>query len=148
MDDKIRGKVAQILTSRELVINRGSGHGVEIGMQFAVLNERGADIVDPDTGESLGSIDVPKVLVKIVRISEKLAVASTFRKFETAAGPLAGFSAFANLSRPSEIYVETLRTDESTYNEELDPEDSFVHIADPVVQVTGDEFSGWDYRNR
>ena len=38
---EIRGKVAQILNSRQLVLNVGSNGGVEEGMIFAVLDPRG-----------------------------------------------------------------------------------------------------------
>jgi hypothetical protein len=37
MADLIEGKVARILNSRELVINRGTEAGVKLGMRFAVL---------------------------------------------------------------------------------------------------------------
>ena len=42
MDEKIpiQGKVAQILNSRELVINLGSEQGVTLGMHFNVLDGR------------------------------------------------------------------------------------------------------------
>jgi hypothetical protein len=145
--EKIQGKVAQILNSRELVINRGESHGVEVGMQFVVLNERGADIKDPDTGEVLGSIEVPKVLLKVIRVSGKLAVASTFRKFKTGGGPAFNslLRSLGSLNDPPREYIETLRTDASTYKEELDPEDSYVHIGDPVVESDGEEFAGWEY---
>jgi hypothetical protein len=139
--DGIRGMVAQILNARELVLNRGSEHSVEVGMRFAVLNSRGADIKDPETGELIGSVDVPKVLVKVVRVGEKVSVASTFRKFTTGnQGLIAGLS---GLYATAVTRVETLRTDEATYQEEINPGDSFVHIGDPVVQVRGEEFSGW-----
>ncbi|XVS65781.1 hypothetical protein ACQPYE_06900 [Actinosynnema sp. CA-299493] len=139
MADKIEGKVAKILTPRELVINRGSNHGVDVGMQFAVLNPLGVDVKDPDTGEILGSIEVPKVIVKVVRVSPTLSVAGTFRKFRT--GGSLGLTALAGMV--GHEYVEDLKTDSRMYKEELNPKDSYVHIGDPVIETTGDEFSGW-----
>src|SRR4051812_6821678 len=53
----ITGFVARVLNSRELVINRGSEHGVELDMHFEVLAPEGEDITDPETGEPLGSIE-------------------------------------------------------------------------------------------
>jgi hypothetical protein len=143
-EDQIRGKVARILNRRQLVINRGNEHGVTVGMQFAVLYALGTDILDPDTKEPLGSIPVPKVIVKVVRVEERLSIASTFRRYRTVAGPLVTWADFANLNRPSEVRVETLSTDESTFKQELKEADSFVRVGDEVAEVVeGDEFAGW-----
>jgi hypothetical protein len=141
-DEKISGKVAQILNARELVINRGSNDGVEIGMQFAILNLNGGEIKDPDTGEVLGEIEVPKVLVKITRVAARISVASTFRSYRTAGGMLhAGI--FANMYAEPVTRFETLRTDETTYKEELSEEDSYVRIGDPVIEYKDGDFAGW-----
>lgn len=139
---RISGKVAQILNARELVINRGAAAGVEVGMQFAVLNVNGGEIKDPDTGEILGEIDVPKVVVKVSRVAERLCVASTFRSYRTAAGALYG-GMLDGLTRAPVTRYETLRTDEATYKEELDEEDSYVRIGDPVVEYHDGDFVGW-----
>ena len=80
MSKLIRGKVARVLNSREIVITVGSENGVKIGMQFEVLDRKGEDIKDPDSGELLGSIKMPKVRVKVVQIQKRISVASTFRK--------------------------------------------------------------------
>lgn len=140
--DRISGKVAQILNARELVINRGAAAGVEVGMQFAVLNVNGGEIKDPDTGEILGEIDVPKVLVKVSRVAERLCVASTFRSYRTGGGALYGGMLDALTKAPVTRY-ETLRTDETTYKEELNEEDSYVRIGDPVVEYHDGDFVGW-----
>ena len=44
----IEGKVAKVLNSRELIINKGTDDGVEIGMRFDVQGS-GLDILDPDS---------------------------------------------------------------------------------------------------
>jgi hypothetical protein len=138
MTDRIEGRVAQILTARELVINRGSAEGVGVGMRFAVLNRHGTDIKDPDTGEVIGSIEIEKVLVKVVRVDEHLSVARTFRTYSVGGGGLWALSALQG-SPPRTVY-ETLRTDERRLKDELDEKESYVKIGDPVVQVIGEEF--------
>jgi hypothetical protein len=110
MTDRIEGRVAQILTARELVINRGSAEGVEVGMRFAVLNRRGTDIKDPDTGEPLGSVEIEKVLVKVVRVDEHLSVTRTFRTYRVGGSALWALAALQG-SPPQTVY-ETLKTDE------------------------------------
>lgn len=136
----IRGQVARVLNARELVINRGSSHGVRKGMKFDVLDPKAEDIPDPETGEILGSINRPKVRVEVARVEEKLALARTFQKWEVNVG---GSSSIAGLSRifaPPKYVTryETLKTDESTW-EDLDESESYVKSGDPVVQVLFDE---------
>jgi hypothetical protein len=132
MTERIRGKVAQLIDDRTLVINRGSDDGVQVGMRFAVLNRRGADVIDPDTGEPIGSVEIDKVVVKVVRVEPRLAVGRTFRTFTT------GFA--AALWGTGRVQHETLRTDTATYKQELDEAESYVKIGDPVVEVVGEEF--------
>lgn len=141
MSDKIRAKVARILNSREIVINAGAENGITEGMYFDVLDPKGEDIVDPDSGEILGSIDRPKVRVRVSTVQERMAVACTFRKKRVNIGGNSRMS-FGNLDEITKAlmppqYVdryETLKTREKTW-EDLDESESFVKIGDPVVQV-------------
>lgn len=135
MASRIEGKVAQILTERELVINVGEASGVRVGMRFAVLNRKGANIVDPDTGKNLGSVDLPKTFVKVISVEEKMAVARTFREFtRTTISTIFG--------GPAKPEFETLKLNSQTAKAELDEADSYVKIGDPVVQMVRDEFAG------
>jgi hypothetical protein len=137
MTERIRARVAAVLTERELVLNKGSEDGVAVGMRFAILNSKGADIKDPDTGESMGSVELEKTIVKVVRLQEHLSVARTFRTFRTGG---TGFYIGGLLGDPPRVVSETLRTSERTYIEELDDSESYVKRGDPAVQVIGDEF--------
>ena len=137
MPDRIEGRVAELIDDQTLVINRGSDHGVQVGMRFAILNPRGAEIKDPDTNEVIGSVEIEKVIVKVVRVEPKLAVARTFRTFRTPG--IFNIPSFGGGTRR-----ETLRTDQSTYKEELDPKDSYIKLGDPAVRVVGDEFGSDD----
>lgn len=75
----IRGKVARKITGRELAINRGSDSGVEVGMLVQVLDTRAEDIIDPDTGENLGSIRRIKKSLNITKVTDKLSLARADR---------------------------------------------------------------------
>lgn len=142
----IRGKVARILTSRELVINVGSKDGVTVGMYFDVMDPKGEDITDPDTLEVLGSIPRPKIRVQVMAVQERLAVAATFKKKQiNVGGQGSSFAAAAGLAAlltpPKWVTTyETLRTTEKTW-ENLDEKESFVKTGDPVVQVLEGEES-------
>lgn len=70
----ISAKVAKLISGDELVINKGKRDGVQVGMLFTIKDERLDNIVDPDTGESLGSIDRPKVVIRITRLGDRAAL--------------------------------------------------------------------------
>lgn len=135
----IQGKVARILSDRELVLNVGSQQGVHIGMYFAILDPKGTDIKDPDTGMSLGSVNRPKLHVKITSIQEKLSVASTFKKTKVNEGgqgiDFAGFGAISGALLPPKWVsrVQTFRAEEAAWKD-IDEKDSIVKVGDPAVQ--------------
>ena len=131
----IRGKVARVLSDREVALNRGLSNGVEVGMIFDIVRSAGLDIQDPDTGEMLGSIDVPKASVKITTVQERVSVAATFRTRKVNVG---GSGVGLGLFEPPrwEYHYETLRLrDDSTDPNETTDSDTTVSVGDPVVQV-------------
>lgn len=137
-DTRVRGKVAAVLSRRELILNLGEENGVRIGMKFVILNSKGADIRDPDTGAVLGTVEVPKTVVKVVRIDgPHLSVARTFRKI---AGTPGLFGGIPNISG-TPARTETLDiASGSSLKAELSEEDSFIRVGDVAVETEGDEY--------
>lgn len=130
----IRGKVARVLSSREVAINKGQHDGVEVGMIFKILSTKGSDITDPDTGDPLGTVDLAKTSVKVTIVHERVAVASTYRTREVNVGGT-GFAVSGLFVPPKwETRVETLKIEDADV-EELDEAEAYVHTGDPVVQV-------------
>lgn len=72
----IQGKIAAIVDRYKVVINRGHEHGVKLGMRF-VIYEPGENILDPDTGESLGEYEYIKAKVKVIDVNQKYSTLST-----------------------------------------------------------------------
>lgn len=140
MSNKIRAKVARVLNSREIAITAGSQQGVVTGMLFDVMDPKGEDVRDPDTGEVLGSIERPKVRVQVTQTQDRISVASTFKKEKINVGGtgalLSDLGAVSRAFMPPKYVVkyETLKTDEKTW-EDLEEEESYVKSGDPVVQV-------------
>lgn len=131
--DPITGRVAKVLNSRELVINRGATHGVRVGMKFQVLDATAHAIEDPETGEALGSVERPKLEVKIATVDDRLAVATTFHERRVKVG--GGVNIGGMFEPPRyETRPQTLKTDEHTW-EDLDESESFVKTGDPVRQM-------------
>ena len=77
----VEGKVAKILGNNEIVINRGSGQGVRRGMLFEVFAPEGEEVWDPDTGETLGTVEDVKAKAEVTEVKERLLLAelSEFR---------------------------------------------------------------------
>lgn len=142
MTTDIRGKVARVLNSREIAINVGSENGVSEGMYFHVLDPNREDILDPDTKEVLGSVERPKVKVKVVHVQDKLSVASTYRKSHVNIGGkgLSGGYFGRMLATPPKWITkyETLKTDEATW-EDLDEFHSYVKVGDPVIRISDED---------
>lgn len=135
---RLRGRVARILTSREVAINLGGNDGVMLGMYFDILHKEGQEIEDPQTGEVLGNIERPKVRVKVTHVQDRLSLASTYRKTKVnVGGNYPDLSrAFSGAFAPPRWVTkyETIKADEKTW-ENLDEQDSYVRIGDPVVLV-------------
>lgn len=49
-----RPKIARVISSSELILNKGSDDGVKVGQTYGILDSRTDGITDPDTGEPLG----------------------------------------------------------------------------------------------
>lgn len=137
MTSPIRGKVARILNSRDLVINRGSEVGVKLGTKFAVLDPAGENITDPDTGELIGSVNRTKVQVEVTQVTDKLAVARTYRHSTVNVGGTGyAMGDIARIFTPPRYVerAETLKTSDADW-EPLTEAQSIVKVGDPVVQI-------------
>ena len=133
MSEPIRGTVARVLSSREIEITAGSSDGVVVGMYFDVIDPDGEDITDPDTDEVLGSVERPRVRVRITSVQDRNSVASTYRK-TGGKTPDSGFLSRVLLSLGWVRKSRTLKT-EKQIREELDGVESYVKPGDPVLQV-------------
>ncbi len=71
----VEGKVAKILGNREIVINRGRDQGVKQGMLFEIFAPEGEEVWDPDTGETLGTVEDIKARAEVTEVKDRLAVA-------------------------------------------------------------------------
>ncbi|MCJ7492499.1 MAG: hypothetical protein MUP15_10200 [Dehalococcoidia bacterium] len=133
MNRPIEGRVARILNIREVAINVGATQGVEEGMVFAILSKEPLVIIDPDSGQQLGSEDRVKVRVKATEVYERYSVCRTF---EVVPGfnPLEAIAtAGALLATPPR--VKTLKVESSDLPEPLAEDASYVKTGDRVRQI-------------
>jgi hypothetical protein len=74
----VLGKVSTILAPDQLAINVGTKNGVGVGDWVTVW--RIVNIVDPDTHEDLGSVQLVKLNLKVTLAAEKYSVATVSDK--------------------------------------------------------------------
>ena len=82
----VNGQVARILSDEKIVLNRGSSHGVKPGDRFVVFAE-GDEVADPETGSSLGRIEIVKARVVAAHVQDKMTTCVA-EPDETPAGTL------------------------------------------------------------
>ena len=133
---KLEGKVAGILSIRELIINIGSTAGVTDGMVFKILADEPYEVKDPQTDEVLGIIEREKVRVKVVDVKEKLSICKTYRKYEN---NLTSSISFLGQSFFGRAGYETLKAEDSSFLPTLSEEESYVKRGDNAVLVVVDD---------
>ena len=72
----IETKVAQILTSKKVILAAGAEQAVAPEMTF-VIYELGEEVKDPETGESLGRLELHKARVKVTQVQPRFSIATT-----------------------------------------------------------------------
>jgi curli biogenesis system outer membrane secretion channel CsgG len=66
-------KVASVQVN-EVVLNRGTGAGIKVGQRYGVYN-MGETVVDPDTGEALGSSETKAGVIEVTSVHPKFSKA-------------------------------------------------------------------------
>lgn len=74
MSERYFGKVVSALDKFTVVINKGAEQGVKTGDKFLVVG-LGSEIIDPDTGEDLGKLEIVRGKVSVTHIQEKMSTA-------------------------------------------------------------------------
>lgn len=72
--------VVSIIDEYNVAINRGANHGISIGKRFALYGTSDEEIIDPETGESLGLLEIFKGNGKIVNVQPKMSTLQSTRK--------------------------------------------------------------------
>lgn len=73
------GIVVKIIDPYTIAINRGSEHGIRIGMRYLVYNE-GEELFDPETRESLGRLELICGVGEITHVQPKLSTLQSDKK--------------------------------------------------------------------
>jgi len=124
----IEGKIAEIIDTSTVVINRGHKHGVEEGMRF-IIYEPGNEITDPDTGDSLGTFEYVKAKVEATNVNEKFSTAETYGTY-TIPSPIMSISHIME-----QRVSRKLPLDDETKDGLPEHPKTQVKIGDPVRQI-------------
>lgn len=66
-------KVIEIINSKELIINYGINQGAKSGDKIRII-EKGEKIIDPDTNENLGTLDIIKGELEVFQAYKKFSI--------------------------------------------------------------------------
>lgn len=136
----IIGKIVEIIDNRTAAINVGSKDGVRVGMVFQIFAKDGREVIDPDTGEKLGSLKFPKMKIKVTYVaSDKLSLAETFEYEKINVGGINTLQGFSNIFAPPN-YVKKYKTFEVAQEQKkkIEEEKSSVKVGD-IVELIDDE---------
>src|SRR5699024_2741137 len=70
-------KIVKILDEYNVVINAGINQDIKQGDQFQILDKEGSDVIDPDTKEIIGTLDLIKSTVEVTELHEKMCICSS-----------------------------------------------------------------------
>ncbi|MEK1297450.1 hypothetical protein HCY78_10490 [Limosilactobacillus fermentum] len=107
-------KIAKIISTKQVVVNAGSNVGLKVGDKLEIIDKFGDDpIVDPDTGENLGTLDLVKGNVIVSKVYPHMAIADSRKasSFLKTMSPELLASPFSSLYGSS--YQEDLNVDPS-----------------------------------
>lgn len=66
--------VVQIINNYRLAINKGREDGIRQGQRMLVYELSRDEIIDPNTGESLGYLEIVKGTAKVINIQAKMSI--------------------------------------------------------------------------
>lgn len=138
MTDNITGKVARILNSREVVLNKGSSSGMAVGYYIGIIDPTTQGIQDPETGEDICGIRRYKVTLRVTDVSERLCIAATFRTTTENVGGLSyDFPGMRKMFEPPKIIsrIETLEFDADSARP-ISQDDSRVELGDDFETIS------------
>lgn len=75
-------KVAKVIDAYKLVINRGKDHGIREGQRVLIYEVNEEQIVDPDTGESLGNLELVRGIGKVFQVEDKYAIIESDKRHQ------------------------------------------------------------------
>ena len=122
-------KIVKIISDHEFIISAGLKQSVSEGDRFIIFDRHGEKILDPDSGESLGYLDVNKGTIIERNVFENMSLASTEPHLVGGTNnQFAGVNAFIGIKQPTPLKVDYSQI--TPLNESLEP--SLIKLGDSV----------------
>ena len=99
-------KVAKVIDPYKLVINRGSIDGIRESQRMLVYSIDNEEIKDPDTGKSLGFLELVRGTGRIISVQEEISILESDQVFKRPFSPL--YPAYMSSQIEMENYYKTL----------------------------------------
>lgn len=80
-------KIIKIISDMKVVVNLGSEDGIRNGTILEIYSP-GEEVTDPDTGESLGTLDTIKAYIEVINVFPKMSICknNASREYNALAG--------------------------------------------------------------
>lgn len=78
--DIFPAKVVKVVDRYQLVINRGTDDGIEVDRKFMIYTVDEEELKDPDTGESLGKLEIVKGVGIVIHAQPKISTIESSKK--------------------------------------------------------------------
>lgn len=72
MSERYFAKVVKVIDKYTIVINAGAEKGVRLGQNFLIVGV-GETIIDPDTNESLGSLEIVRGKARVTHVQDRIS---------------------------------------------------------------------------
>lgn len=89
-------KIVRILDDYKVVINIGSSDGAKLKQRYLLYTQSTEEIIDPDTGESLGFLEIVKGTGTLIHVQDKLSTLESDR-YETSTRKITRKSPFSGI---------------------------------------------------
>lgn len=132
--DAIKGIVAAIKDEYTVILNIGSKDKVEEGMKFIIYSE-GEEIIDPESGESLGKFENVKAKVKVISVSENYSTAKSDEYAYINSSIASSLSLVLSSYNQKEITKQLPLSDEAKSSFIKYDSDSLIRVKDRVRQI-------------
>ena len=98
-------RVVKIIDNQRLVINAGSSDGIKKGQEMVVFLP-GEEVIDPETKQSLGTLDTIKCYLNVTDVYEKMSICVNAISNMSDVFGIAGAFALGGLSGPKALPVD------------------------------------------
>lgn len=125
-------KIVKIISTKQIVVNAGSKDGIKEGQQLEIIDKIGDEpVVDPESGENLGYLNISKGKVIVSRVFPKMSIAEA---------PSETYSVFDQLTGTFKMPSTTIQSDLNVDPKEItgglpSPSKDPIRVGDTVIKI-------------